>query len=368
MFLQSPCIFPKFEHYSRMMMKMSFSYNSVKFNFFFLISFICLSSCNQDKRIDVDNIKVDLRIERFDRDLVKVNPDSLASQLPVLEKKYGAFYHDYFGKILNLGSTTDTGYYPLVRQILTGTAFKDLQHETDSIFKDLKMAEPSISEAFKHIKYYYPQQKVPKIVTYISGFQIQTPIGVDYVGIGLDMFLGTQSKFYPALVESIPRYISRRFTPDNIAPRIVEVITREELFPEPETQTLLDKMIYQGKSMYFMKAVQPNLADSTIIGYSKQQMDWATQFESDIWAYFLEENLLYESDYLKIQKYLSEAPFTPGLGSHNDSAPKLGIYTGWQIVKNYMKNNPEVTLQDLMKDNDYQKILKRSKYRPEHKQ
>lgn len=359
---------PKFEHCSRMMTKMSFSYNSAKFSFFFLISFISLASCNQEKKIDVSNVKVNLVIERFDKDLAKINPDSLSKQLPVLEKKYGAFYHDYFGKILNLGITTDTGYYPLVKQILTGKAFKDLQQETDSIFKDLKKIEPAILDAFKHIKYYYPQQKLPKIITYISGFQVQTPIGVDYVGIGLDMFLGTQSKFYPALVESIPRYISRRFTPDNIAPRIVEVITREELFPEPETQTLLDKMISQGKYMYFMKAVQPNLADSTIIGYSKQQMNWAIQFESDIWAYFLEEDLLYESDYLKIQKYLSEAPFTPGLGSHNDSAPKLGIYTGWQIVKNYMENNPDITLQKLMADNDYQKILKQSKYRPEYKQ
>lgn len=255
----------------------------------------------------------------------------------------------------------------MVKQILTGSAYKDLQHETDSIFPSLKMVEPDIIDAFKHIKYYYPKQKFPKIITYISGFQVQTPIGIDYVGVGLDMFLGEKSKFYPAVVESIPRYISRRFTPKNIAPRIVEVITREEMFPEQDLHQLLDKMIFQGKLMYFMKAVQPDLADSTIIGYSKQQIDWANQFESDIWAYFLQENLLYESDYLKTQKYLSEAPFTPGLGSHNDSAPKLGVFTGWQIVKKYMKENPEVSLQDLMSENDFQKILKQSRYRPEHK-
>ncbi|RRN76133.1 gliding motility lipoprotein GldB, partial [Pseudoxanthomonas sp. SGD-10] len=154
-------------------------------------------------------------------------------------------------------------------------------------------------------------------------------------------------------------------TPENITPRVVEVIAREDLFPEEEKdQSLLSKMIYNGKLMQFMKSVQPNLADSTVLGYDSKQMQWAQQFEGDIWAYFLEEDLLYNTDYLKIQKYLAEAPFTPGLGAHNDSAPKLGIFSGWQIVKAYMKNNPEITLQELMSEKDEQKILKGAKYRP----
>src|SRR5690606_38423409 len=125
-----------------------------------------------------------------------------------------------------------------------------------------------IIDALKHIKYYYPEYQIPKLVAYISGFQVQTPIGTDYIGIGLDMFLGADSKFYPALVQSVPRYISRRFTPENISPRIVEVIAREELFPEDdEDQSLLARMIHHGKIMYFMKSVQPKLADSVIIGY-----------------------------------------------------------------------------------------------------
>ena len=67
---------------------------------------------------------------------------------------------------------------------------------------------------------------------------------------------------------------------------------------------------------------------------------------------------------IKIQKYIAEAPFTPGIGEKSDSAPKLGIWTGWQIVKKYMDKNPELTLQQLMHENDAQKILNESKYKP----
>ena len=167
-------------------------------------------------------------------------------------------------------------------------------------------------------------------------------IGDGYVGIGLDLFLGADSRFYPALIENYPHYVSRRFTPDNIAPRVAEGIAREDMFPEnDDDKSLLAKMIYNGKIMYFMDEVLPDVADTTKIGYTGKQAikQWCKDFEPMIWGYFLEQNLLYESDYQKIQMYVSEAPFTPGLGEKNESAPKLGIWTGWQIVRQYMDSN-----------------------------
>lgn len=335
-----------------------------KTNLFFLALTI-LFACNNDKAVDVSHVKVAVELLRFDQDFAKLEPNKLTTQLPLMQKKYGVFYNDYFQKILNLGPLADTSYYKQVREIIKGQAFIDLQYETDSVYTNTQKIESDITQAYKHILYYYPQTKVPKFITYISGFQVQNPIGVGYIGIGLDMFLGANSKFYPALVESVPSYISKRFTPDNIAPRVVELVAREEMFPElNKDKTLLAKMIYNGKIMYFMDKVCPNLADSTKIGFSATQIKWATQNEPDIWGFFLEENLLYQSDYFKIQRYLSEAPFTPGIGSQNESAPKLGIFIGWQIVKKYMAQNPDVTLQQLMLERDEQKVLRLAKYHP----
>jgi len=61
---------------------------------------------------------------------------------------------------------------------------------------------------------------------------------------------------------------------------------------------------------------------------------------------------------------LSEGPFTPGLGERTESAPKLGVWTGWQIVRKYMKENKGVTVAQLMAERDAQKILNLSKYKP----
>ena len=107
-----------------------------------------------------------------------------------------------------------------------------------------------------------------------------------------------------------------------------------------------------------------NTADTIKIGYTGAQIAWCEQFEGNIWAYLLENELLYQTDYQKIQTYLTDGPFTPQLGENRSSAPKLGVWMGWQIVRKYMEENPSVTLQQLMNETDAQKVLTRAKYKP----
>ncbi|WP_256014382.1 gliding motility lipoprotein GldB [Desertivirga xinjiangensis] len=331
---------------------------------FFLIT-LGLTACNNRKDVDLSNIDLTVTIERFDRDLGSLKVKTIQQQAPLLQKKYGNFYSDFMDGMLGAGHTADTSYYANLRTILSSRDFNALKDEVDHKYPDMSKQESELTDAFKHVKYYYPGQKLPRLISFFSGFAVQTPIGNDYIGIGLDMFLGADSKFYPAIRQSVPLYISKKFTPENITPRVMETFIREEIFPEPESlNTLLDRMIYNGKILYFMDATMPAVSDSLKIGYTAAQLDWCKTFEPQIWAYFLENNLLYDTDYMKIQKYLTEAPFTPGIGEKNESAPKLALYIGWQIVKKYMDVNSNIKLQDLMKDPDYQMILSKSKYKP----
>jgi len=332
---------------------------------FFSIALLLLPACGRNKKADVSNIQVTITIQRFDRDFDQMHIKPMASQARLLQQKYGVFYTDYIERILEAGSTRDTGYFATLNRVFSNNGYVDLKKEVDSVYPNLDKQNAELTDAFRRIKYYFPKVKVPVFYSYFSGFKAQTSIGNNYFGIGLDMFLGAQSKFYPAIIESFPHYVSRRFTPQNIAPRVVEGFARENMFPEnDDNQSLLTKMVYNGKIMYFMDQVLPDAEDSIKIGYTPQQLKWCNDFKAQIWGYFLEDNLLYETDFQKIQKYLNEAPFTPGLGEKNDSAPKLGVWTGWQIVRQYMDRHPEVTLAQLMASDDAQTILNESKYRP----
>ena len=339
--------------------------NPIKQIYLFFFIALLFTDCGRNKKIDVSNIPVNISILRFDHDFDEMRTKPMAAQAEVLQKKYGTFYQDFIERVLQAGSTRDTNYFSALRNIFHSPDYFNLKKEVDVVFPDLNKQNAELTDAFRRIKYYFPKKNIPQFYAYFSGFRAQTSIGNNYMAIGLDQFLGADSKFYPSIVEEFPRYVSRRFTPQNIAPRVVETFIREDMYPEKdEDKSLLSKMIYNGKIMYLIDQVLPDEPDSIKIGYTSKQLKWAADFQPQTWAFILQEDLLYETDFQKTQKYTNEAPFTPGLGEHNDSAPKLGIYTGWQIVKQYMDKHPEVTLVQLMADNDAQYLLNGSKYRP----
>jgi hypothetical protein len=129
-------------------------------------------------------------------------------------------------------------------------------------------------------------------------------------------------------------------------------------------QSMLSNMIQAGKMLYFTEVLSPDMEDSIRIGYTKKQLKWCEDNDGQMWQHLTSENILYSTDAYLISKYLKEAPFTSAEGVPNESAPRLGEWVGWQIVRNYMDNNREVTLDQLFNDKDYKKILQKSKYKP----
>jgi gliding motility-associated lipoprotein GldB len=339
--------------------------DNVKHSQIYLI-FLCVLtffSCKQGNKPDVSDINLDLKIERFDRDLFAGKQKDIPETDRFLQKKYNAFYDDYIHRMVGDASYSNGA---ILSTLYKDQAYTDLNKEADSVFRNMEFFEKGLTQTFKYIKYYYPQIRVPRFIAFISGFSVQTPIGDGYMGIGLDMFLGKNSKFYRAIVKSVPLYLSARFTPEYVVPRVTETYAREELFPQrDENRSLLAKMVENGKILYFMDQVlDEKTPDAVKIGYTEKQLTWCKTYEGDIWAYFMQNNLLFETDFQKIQMYLTEAPFTPGLGEKNESAPKLGVWIGWQMVRKYMAENPKVNLQQLMAEQDAQKILTAAKYKP----
>ena len=86
-----------------------------------------------------------------------------------------------------------------------------------------------------------------------------------------------------------------------------------------------------------------------------------------MWAHYIEKELLYKNNPMEFIRYFNDGPFTSAEGVPAESAPGIGAYSGLQIVTRYMNMHPDVGLQELMEDTDYDKILKKSKYRPGQK-
>lgn len=240
-----------------------------------------------------------------------------------------------------------------------------LLKECKSRFEDFKPYEKSFTDAIKRITYYFPEDTVSKVYTYVSTMEY----GGVYVEddkifvVGLDMFLGSDFEGYYALnPERFPKYRIRKMTPENLVPMSVVSYAMAKA-TEAKGNTFIDQAIYEGKVLAIADALLPKTHDSIIIQYITDQYQWATQNEKNIWTYLMDEDLIFNDDKnLMSKRFFNDGPFTSPLGP--ESAPRVGTFIGWQIVRSYLKNNPELTLKDLINETDHQKIFRKSKYRP----
>jgi len=114
--------------------------------------------------------------------------------------------------------------------------------------------------------------------------------------------------------------------------------------------------------MYLTAALLPDVSDTDLMGYTQEQWDWCETNEAQMWNYMLTNKHLFSTEALVIAKYINPAPFTAFFPDY--SPGRTGIWIGWQIVKSFMKNNSDVSIQELMNIQNAQNILEASGYHP----
>ncbi len=83
-----------------------------------------------------------------------------------------------------------------------------------------------------------------------------------------------------------------------------------------------------------------------------------------IWAHFIEQKLIYNTDAGQYMRYFNDGPFTIAAGVPQESAPSIGVYIGYRIISKYMEENSGTTLKALMEDSNWEQLLQKSKFKP----
>lgn len=322
------------------------------------MSLIIFSGCsNGIHPLDVDVSKInlpDVKIHRYDVDLFKVNPAQLRQELESLKPAYRFFLGTDLSDPAKLAELND---------YLENQRNRAFQAAADSQYKNIGSLERYLTMAFQHYLFYFPGSKIPRVYSYVSGGDYDYPVQFadSVLLIGLDNYLGPG--FKPYVADGLPAYRISRMTSDHVIPDCMKVmckITYPEQFPG---NTLLEQMADAGKRLLFVDAMIPQADDSFKIGYSKEQYDWIVKNESHVWAALIENRMLFTTDGKLIRTFMADGPFTAEFSK--DAPPRLGEWLGWQIVRKYLENNPDVTFQDVMTEKDAQKILSNSGYKPE---
>ena len=320
-----------------------------------------LSGCHSDPLdVDVSNVSVDISFKRLDQDLFSLNPAAGETNTAELYNEYGQFLVDYSEGVLRIGSPESESYSYAVAQFITDENMKSLYRDVQDEFNDVSFIEKELTDAFKYYKHHFPDSTIPAVVFNISALNYAVVATQTTLAIGLDMFLGADYPVYPLV--GLPKYMYTNMKPNQVVPQAMKGWVQSMYETEALRNNLLEHMIFEGKLLYAMDALLRHTEDSLKVGFSPEAMAWCTEYEPRIWAHLVDQELLYTTEYMDINKWINQAPFVAGIPKN--SPGRLGQWVGWQIVRFYMRNNPEIPITELMTNQNAQEILAKSKYKP----
>jgi gliding motility-associated lipoprotein GldB len=312
---------------------------------FLVVILLCFQSCENESNVEKEISKIDIyiKVERFE----KLFAEASSNDLPKLKAEYPFMFARQYHDSIWIARMQDT----LQQQI-----FSEIQKQ----YSDFSKVKQEIKNLFQHLKYYNPEFKSPRVITLINDveYRNKTIVTDSIVLIALDNYLGRDHMFYG----NIQKYIRQNFEASQIVSDLATEYAQKQIY-QTERKSLLDEMIYFGKILYFKDVMIPFKTDAEKIGYTQDELDWAMENESNIWQFFVERELLFETDPKLARRFINPAPFTKfNLELDAESPGRLGQYMGWQIVRAYMENN-ETDFKDMMQM-DATELFNKSKFKP----
>lgn len=311
---------------------------------FFCCLFLILSCGRDDQREEeIAAIPVEMEVKRFDERFARATADSLQE----LKKEFPYLFPRQYADEVWIEKINDT-------------IQEEINQEVEKKFSDLSQVRGELHSLFQHIKYYFPDARIPTVVTLTSEVDYRNKVvwTEDLLLISLDTYLGEDHHFYLGVQE----YLKKNFEPEQIAPDAAAAFA-EHIMERPDSRIFLANMIYYGKILYLKDALIPFKSDAEKIGYTPDEMNWAEANEEQIWRYFVDKELLFDTDSELAPRFLYPAPFSKFyLQLDNEAPAMLGQYIGWQIVRSYMNRN-EVSLDQLL-DIQAETIFNNANYKP----
>ncbi|MDT8415045.1 MAG: gliding motility lipoprotein GldB [Flavobacteriaceae bacterium] len=311
----------------------------------FFCTLLIFIACNDENALEkkISRIDVPFQLQRFDIEFAT----SEAADLPVLKAKYPYLFPQQFADSVWIQKSND----PL---------FQELYWEVNQTFGDFEKETATLKSIFQHVKYYFPEVNIPKVVTVISEVDLENKViwTDSLLLISTDTYLGENHRFY----EGIPEYTSNEMSPEFL-PVDVSLAFAQYVVPAPKGRQFIETMAYWGKIRYLISVLYPEAGPHLWLHYNEQAYDWAMNNEAYIWMYFIEKELLYKTDPNLSERFIAKAPFSKFyLEIDNESPGRIGQYLGWRIVDAFMQNN-DVSLQEMLQT-DATTLFEKSKFKP----
>jgi hypothetical protein len=202
---------------------------------------------------------------------------------------------------------------------------------------------------------------------YISGIDIENPClyfpgGQDSViaFVGLDNFLGAGYPGYNA----IPGYQRVLMEQRQLGVSYANALVEGRILQNFNDPSLLGQMVYHGKRHLAVEAVMDEVPAHEVLGYSLEEYNFLVENERQIWEVLVREKLLFSTDMMVRQRLVEPAPFSKmGTAMDAEIPGRVAQFIGYRMMRSFAKKS-ELTLEELLKIRDAQRILRDAQYKP----
>jgi len=311
-------------------------------------------SCGEKK---VYGEKTNLSIHRFDKDLQSFLTGNTSQE--ELTAEYNDFLDLYGEEVIGIGRQDSAGFFLRLNQFFSHPDLKQLYADELKTFEDLSKTEEQLSDGFSFLQASFDSIAIPTLCIHVSGLNQNIIVSEQFISIAADKYLGAE---YPLYTNFFYDYQRQSMIPERLASDYLLGFLLSTFTPPATNSSLLDRMLYEGKLRYLLALALPEHSEAEIMAYTEQQENWCRENKANVWKMIIQEKHLFSNDQLLIDRYVNEAPYTSPI---SDQSPgRLGVWVGYQIIKAYMKESRNESLQSLMNHTDSQEILKTSKYKP----
>jgi len=327
----------------------------------FLLLITVFTACDSNTlEVDISHSLVELKLDRMEKDLLAPTNVNINEVNKTLITKYGSLYEVFVSDMIVEGSVHDPAVGERIKRFIQDTTIQAIYNSIDHEFHDFSSYHQEFNKAFSYYHYYFPDSLVPNLVTFYSNFNAKIFPMPNTLAIGLDMYLGSDNTFVKQFSsDAIPQFIKNDMNKKYMVADGLKYWLLNRFYNEKAGDDFASKIIELGKIMYLLDAMMPNTSDDIKINYTPKELAWVKHHEDQIWKSIVDNKVLYTKNPSVINQYIIDGPFTKGLP--DESPSKVGVWVGWQIVRDYVEEN-DVDVLSLLKEKNNIKILKSYKH------
>ena len=333
-----------------------------RLQFYFLFFVLSLLGCEETTNsFYLDESKL-VKVSFVDLNPVFLSGD--AKQLHEMFKNYPELYENFDTKMIRAGEKDhliyaekiDSFAIPTLQHFLDDSSMKKIFKNIAATFTDFEDYKEKISVGMANYSTIFNAGITQaQVGTFYSNFNATVLENDHIIWIGLDMYLGKDNEIVKMLPpNTFPNYYKQKMDKKYIISDVFFSLLMTHHFQQMGDE-LLARMLSYGKIAYIMDKILPFENDENKFRYTKEELNWCKKNEEYIWRFIIDEKLLYNKDPSLVDPFFQEGPYTKSFGP--DSPSTIGIWLGYEIIKDYMDIN-NLDIIELMKENNIQKLLK----------